>query len=200
MLSQIEKDQMLYTDRERVTRALAGDQDAFTDLVLEYERAVYNLTYRMLGDSVEADDAAQEAFLRAYRNLDRYDMQRPFKTWVLSIASHYCIDVIRKRRLSWLSLDDLLPGQMMAAIEHRSIEELTIDGERERTVQELLTLLKPDERAILVLRYWNDLSYDEIADALNTNVGVVKSRLFRARQALANRLKVAEFGLAYAAV
>lgn len=200
MLTQIEKDQMLATDRERVTRALAGDQDAFTDLVLSYERAVYNLTYRMLGDSVEADDAAQEAFLRAYRNLDRYDMDRPFKTWVLSIASHYCIDVIRKRRLSWLSLDDLLPGQMMAAIEHRSIEDLAIDGERERSVQDLLMRLKPDERAILILRYWNDLSYEEIADALRVNVGVVKSRLFRARQALANRIKVADYGLAYAAV
>src|SRR3954452_22993188 len=105
MLTQLQKDEMLITDRERVTRALTGDQDAFTDLVLQYERAVYNLTFRMLGDSVEADDAAQEAFLRGYTNLDRYDMMRSFKSWVLSIASHYCIDLIRKRRLSWLSLD-----------------------------------------------------------------------------------------------
>jgi len=200
MLTQLQRDEMLATDRERVTRALNGDQDAFTDLVLEYERSVYNLTYRMLGDSVEADDAAQEAFLRAYRKLDHYDMQRPFKTWVLSIASHYCIDIIRKRRMSWLSLDDLLPGQMMAALENRSIEDLAIDGERERTMQELLTLLKPDERAIIILRYWNDLSYEEIAEALGTNVGVVKSRLFRARQALANQFKVRELGLSFAAI
>ena len=200
MLSQIEKDQMITTDRERVTRALAGDQDAFTDLVVDYQRAVFNLTYRMLGDMVEAEDAAQEAFLRAYCKLDRYDMERPFKTWVLSIASNYCIDVIRKRRLSWLSLDDFLPGEMMAALETRSIEELAMDGERERTVQELLTLLKPDERAIIILRYWNDLSYEEIAEALGVNLGVVKSRLFRARQALANRMAVREMGLAFAAV
>src|SRR5215813_2818497 len=139
MITQLEKDQMIAQDREWVRRIEAGDQDAFTDLVLEYQRPVFNLTYRMLGDSVEADDAAQEAFLRAYRKLDHYDMQRPFRTWVLSIASHYCIDIIRKRRMSWLSLDDLLPGQMMAAIENRSIEDLAIDGERERTVQELLT-------------------------------------------------------------
>lgn len=195
MLSQTEKDQMLNTDRERVARTLAGDQDAFTDLVLDYNRAVYNLTYRMLGDTVEAEDAAQEAFLRAYRSLDRYDMARSFKTWVLSIASHYCIDVIRKRRMSWLSLDDFLPGELMAALEHRSVEEMAMDGERERTVQDLLKLLKPDERAIIVLRYWNDFSYEEIADMLKTNVGVVKSRLFRARQALANRIKVHEMGL-----
>lgn len=195
MLSQTEKDQMICRDRERVARALDGDQDAFTDLVMDYNRAVYNLTYRMLGDTVEAEDAAQEAFLRAYRSLDRYDSQRSFKTWVLSIASHYCIDVIRKRRVGWLSLDDFLPGEVMAALESRSVEELAMDGERERTIQHLLKLLKPDERAIIALRYWNDLSYEEIAEMLHTNVGVVKSRLFRARQALANRIKVHEMGL-----
>jgi RNA polymerase sigma-70 factor (ECF subfamily) len=199
MLSQVEREQMLITDRERVNRALDGDQDAFTDLVMDYQRSVYNLTYRMLGDTVEAEDAAQEVFLRAYLNLDRYDMDRPFKTWVLSIASHYCIDIIRKRRLSWLSLDDLLPGQMMAAIEDVSVEALFLDGERERTVQEMLKLVKPDERAIIILRYWNELSYEEIADALNVNVGVVKSRLFRARQALANQIKVREPGLVFSA-
>ncbi len=112
MLSQIEKDQMIAQDRERALRVMAGDQDAFSDLVIEYERAVYNLTYRMLGDHVEAEDAAQEAFLRAYTNIERYDTTRPFRTWVLSIASHYCIDLIRKRRMSWLSLDDLLPRQV----------------------------------------------------------------------------------------
>lgn len=198
MLTPVEKDQMINEDRELVQRVLAGDQDAFTDLVLTYQRAVYNLTYRMLNNTVEAEDAAQEVFIRVYNNLERYDMQRSFKTWVLSIASHYCIDEIRKRRLSWLSVDDLLPGELMAAIEHRSIEDLAIDGERNQTMQDMLTLLKPDERAIIILRYWNDLSYEEIADALDTNVGVVKSRLFRARQALANRLKLNEMGFAFA--
>lgn len=199
MLTQIEREQMIISDGERVARVLDGDQDAFTDLVIDYQRAVYNLTYRMLGDTVEAEDAAQEAFLRAYLNIDHYDVGRSFKTWVLSIASHYCIDIIRKRRLSWLSLDDLLPGQMMAAIEDASIEGLFIDGERERSVQEMLKLVKPDERAIIILRYWNDLSYEEIADALDVNVGVVKSRLFRARQALANQIKVREPALVFSA-
>ena len=199
MLSEVEKQQLILKDRERVTRVLDGDQDAFTELVMDYERAVFNLTYRMLGDMVDAEDAAQEAFLRAYRNLEHYDHSRSFRTWVLSIASHYCIDLIRKRRLSWLSLDDVLPGEMMAAIEHRSIEDLTIDSERERNLQAMLALVKPDERAIMILRYWNDLSYEEIADMLHVNVGVVKSRLFRARQALANRMKLYDVGFALAA-
>jgi RNA polymerase sigma-70 factor, ECF subfamily len=197
MLTQTEKDQTLITDRERVASALAGDQDAFTDLVMDYHRAVYNLAYRMLGDTVEAEDATQEAFLRAYRSLDHYDSERSFKTWVLSIASHYCIDVIRKRRMSWLSLDEFLPGEVMSTLEFRSVEDAATDGERNRTVQDLLRLLKPEERAIIVLRYWNDLSYEEIARMLRTNVGVVKSRLFRARQTLANRIKVHEMGLVF---
>lgn len=197
MLTQLEKDQINQQDRENVVRVLEGDQDAFTDLVLQHERAVYNLTYRMLGDATEAEDAAQEAFIRAYRHLEKYDQTRPFRTWLLSIASHYCIDLIRKRRLSWLSLDDLLPGQLMAAVEHRSIEDLAIDSERERDVQSMLSLLKPDDRAIIALRYWNDMSYEEIAEALDTNIGVVKSRLFRARQAVANRITIQEMGFAY---
>ena len=90
-------------EQNLVTRILAGDQESFAELVEVYQRSVYNLTYRMLGDAREAEDAAQEAFLRAYQHLDRYDADRPFKTWLLSIASNYCIDRLRKRRLTWLS-------------------------------------------------------------------------------------------------
>ena len=89
---------------EWVEAALDGDDEAFAELVYAYEDAVYNLCYRMLGNSVEAQDAAQEAYLRAYTNLRRYDTSRSFKTWVMSIASNYCIDVIRKRRMQLLSL------------------------------------------------------------------------------------------------
>src|SRR5512136_919462 len=96
-------------EHELVSRILAGDQESFAELVEVYQRSVYNLTYRMLGDAREAEDAAQEAFLRAYQHLDRYDAARPFKTWLLSIASNYCIDRLRKRRLTWLSIEEPLP-------------------------------------------------------------------------------------------
>ena len=82
------------SDQDLVRQVLAGDQQAFAQLVEEYQRPVYNLTYRMLGNAGEAEDAAQEAFLRAYQHLDRYDIDRSFKTWLLSIASNYCIDRI----------------------------------------------------------------------------------------------------------
>lgn len=177
-------------DLALVERVLDGDQQAFSDLVTTYQRSVFNLTYRMLGDAREAEDAAQETFLRAYRHLDRYDTSRPFKTWLLSIASHYCIDLIRKRRFSLFSLDELLPAQWLNSLNDGTPEDIVLNGERSEQLQRMLATLNPEERAIIVLRYWNDLSYAEIADMLGTNTNVVKSRLFRARQALANRLRV----------
>ncbi|HEX3052607.1 MAG TPA: sigma-70 family RNA polymerase sigma factor [Aggregatilineaceae bacterium] len=172
-----------------VAQTLAGDQQAFGELVHRYERDVFNLSYRMLNDRGEAEDAAQEAFLRAYANLDRYDPERPFKTWVLSIASNHCIDRIRRRRLTWLSLEEPLPPHPALTSDLPGPEEAALTNERNQVVQELLGQLPADYRMAVVLRYWYDLSYAEIADMLNTTESAIKSRLFRARQALADQLE-----------
>lgn len=172
-----------------VQRTLAGDQQAFGELVLRYERDVFNLCYRMLNERGEAEDAAQEAFLRAYSNLDRYDQERSFKTWVLSIASNHCIDRLRRRRLTWLSLDEPLPPHPALASDIPGPEEAALTNERNILVQELLEDLSPDYRLAVVLRYWYDLSYAEIADMLETTESAIKSRLFRARQAMADQLE-----------
>lgn len=165
-------------------QALRGNPEAFSNLVQIYQAPVYNLCYRMLGDGYEAEDAAQETFLRVYENLSRYDRQRPFSTWLLSIAAHYCIDQIRKRRMQLLSLDgesfldppDPNPGP----------EPALTQFEDQRRVQQLLAHLNPQDRAAVVLRYWYDYSYEEIAAALSLTVSAVKSRLHRARQVLAD--------------
>lgn len=177
---------------EWVQAALDGDQDAFAELVYAHQDVVYNLCYRMLGNRVEAEDAAQEAFLRAYLNLQRYDTARSFKTWVMSIASNHCIDVIRKRRMQIMSLDEPLPsGDQMALSSPEDGPELSaLKQERTEEIQALLDELQPDYRAAVVLRYWYDYSYVEIADALNTTESAIKSRLFRARQLLAERAAV----------
>jgi RNA polymerase sigma-70 factor, ECF subfamily len=172
-----------------VQRTLAGDPQAFGELVQRYERDAFNLAYRMLNDRGEAEDAAQEAFLRAYANLDRYDMTRPFKTWLLSITSNHCIDRIRRRRLTWLSLEEPLPPHPALTSDIPGPEEATLMNERNLLVQELLEELSPDYRLAVVLRYWYDLSYSEIAEMLDTTESAVKSRLFRARQTLAERLE-----------
>jgi RNA polymerase sigma-70 factor (ECF subfamily) len=173
---------------EWVSAALEGDQDAFAELVYTYQDSVYNLCYRMLYDRGEAEDAAQEAFLRAFLNLQRYDPARSFKTWLLTIASNYCIDRIRRRRLQWLSLDDPLPNMTLREDEPEP-EDVTIFREQSAAIQKLLNRLPPDYRASVVLRYWYDYSYVEIADILDTTESAIKSRLFRARQMLAETME-----------
>lgn len=175
-------------DVQWVNAALHGDQEAFAELVYAYQDAVYNLCYRMLGERTEAEDAAQEAFLRAYMNLGRYDSCRSFKTWVLSIASNHCIDRLRKRRLVWLSIEEPLPAHPALNAQEPEPEEAALIQERSSAVQALLNELSADYRAAVVLRYWHDYSYSEIANILDTTESAIKSRLFRARQTLADKI------------
>jgi RNA polymerase sigma-70 factor (ECF subfamily) len=184
-------------ETEQIRMARAGDQSAFGHLVTAYQTPVYNLAYRMLGDAAEAEEAAQEAFLRAYTSLRSYDPQRPFRSWLLSITSHYCIDRLRRRRLTWLSLDDeeeegyirnIAPERL--ASDCPDPEAVMVQQEREEWIQQLLAALPPTDRATVALRYWYDCSYEEIAETLHLTVSAVKSRLHRARCALAKTMAV----------
>jgi RNA polymerase sigma-70 factor (ECF subfamily) len=180
-------------DQERVwlEQALKGDTAAFGQLVQAYERPVYNLTYRILGNSAEAEDAAQETFLRAYTKLATYQPDRKFVNWLLSIASHYCIDRLRrKNRAPQLSLDEPLPPQWLASDGPQPDQEVSKKQEREH-VRRMLGTLPPVYRAAVVLRYWYDMSYQEIATAMDTSESAIKSRLHRARQMLAEQLQAA---------
>jgi RNA polymerase sigma-70 factor, ECF subfamily len=160
-----------------------GNDDAFVLLVERYQNAVYHLCYRMLGTSTEAEDAAQETFIRAYNAIDRYDTGRKFSTWLLSIATNYCIDQLRKRRLFTLSFDDMPYFDL--ADNGPGPEGTMLMGERQQQVRQLLNVLSDTDRAAIILRYWYDYSYDEIAEVLNLTNSAVKSRLHRARLALA---------------
>jgi RNA polymerase sigma-70 factor (ECF subfamily) len=177
------------TTDELITSAQAGHQAAFAELLKTHERPVYNLCYRMVGNAPEAEDATQETFLRAFSQLYRYDPSRPFKTWLLSIASHHCIDRLRRRRVQLLSIDDE-PIQQHPALRERLAgpEEAALRGEQRREIQSLLAGLGPDSRSAVIMRYWYDLSYEEIAAATGTTVSAVKSRLHRARAALSEML------------
>jgi RNA polymerase sigma-70 factor (ECF subfamily) len=176
--------EMQAQERAWAVAAQKGDQTAFMNIVDAYQRPVYNLCYRMLGDSAEAEDAAQETFLRAYTKLDTYQQSRKFSSWLLSIASHYCIDRLRRRRFQMVSWDDLPPWRWLPATEPQP-EEVTLTRERQDALRDLLAELPADYRAAIILRYWHDMSYDEIADTLDATVSAIKSRLFRARQMMA---------------
>ncbi len=172
---------------EWVEAALAQDQDAFAELVYLFQDPVYNLCYRMLGDAAEAEDATQEAFLRAFLNLRRYDTNRSFKTWLMSIASNHCIDRWRKRRMQLVSLDDEPTAAALALSSSDPLpEQAALNAEQSELLQGLLMKLEESYRLPLVLRYWYDYSYAEIAQLMNTTESAIKSRLFRARRTLAN--------------
>ena len=170
-------------ETECIKLALKGDQDAFTQLVETYQNPVYNLCYRMLGTPQAAEDAAQESFWRAYNNLKRYDLKRPFPTWLLSIAAHYCIDQQRRKRLPAMDLDEII--EFSAEDPGPSPEISLAKMEFSEEVQRQLAQLNENDRIVLVLRYWQDYSENEICEALGISKSAVKSRLHRARKNMA---------------
>ena len=172
-------------EAECLKLAQAGDQDAFTQIVETYQNPVYNICYRMLGTPQAAEDAAQETFWRAYRNIKRYDPSRPFATWLLSIAAHYCIDQQRRKRLPSLNLDEIIEFSVEDPAPNP--ERQAMDSEFSEDIQRQLAELSESDRAVLVLRYWHELSEEEISETLSITKSAVKSRLHRARQHLADQ-------------
>ena len=160
-----------------------GDRAAFGNLVEKYQRPVYNLCYHMLRNADEAEDASQEAFLRAFAKLDTYDEQRQFSTWLFSIASHYCLDRLKSPRISLVSWDSLRDYWSDGNTVQPEKTFLKVEANQE--VRDLLKTLRPDYRLIVILKYWYALSYQDIAQTLDTTVSVIKSKLFYARKKMA---------------
>ncbi len=167
-------------------QAQGGNRQAFARLVEAYQGPVYNLAYRMLGNAAEAEDATQETFVRMYTKLHTFQPERKLSSWVLSIASHYCIDRLRRRRGEFLSLDEEPVANTLRSGQPDP-QELAVRQETRDRVQAMVETLAPVYRVPLVLRYWHDLSYGEIAEVLGLSVQAVKSRLHRARLQMAER-------------
>ncbi len=160
-----------------------GDKAAFNQVVEKYQQPVYNICYQMLGNIHEAEDAAQEVFLRAYTKLDTYDDRRQFSSWLFAIASHYCLDRLKSPRvplISWSVLGNFYADRVTA-----QPERTLLTAETTQEVRALLDILQPDSRAAVVLKYWYILPYQEIADILGTTVSAIKSRVFYARKKMA---------------
>lgn len=171
-----------------VLQAQQGNDEAFTNLVETYQKPVYNLCYRMVGEPEEAEDAAQETFLRAYQNLHRYDPSRSFGTWILSIAAHYCIDRLRKRKFAMFSMDAENEDGSSFELPDPASPDPEVESVKQEERDHLHLLLKDldaTDRAAVIMRYWYDFSEVEIASSLKLTVSAVKSRLHRSRRALA---------------
>ena len=174
---------MLVNESEWLIKAQRGDAEAFTCLLEAYQRPVFNLCYRMLGNAQDAEDAAQETFLRAYQYLKRYDNNRPFSTWLLSIAAHYAIDQIRKRKMQIVSVEELPVPDLP---EPSPGMELNLSKkEEQQRIKAVIGVLDAADRAAVVMYYWYDFSYEEICQALSLSTSALKSRLHRARRVMA---------------
>jgi RNA polymerase sigma-70 factor (ECF subfamily) len=172
---------MIPDERDLARRAARGDTEAFGELVRCHQAGVYNVAYRMLGERREAEDAAQEAFLRAYRAVRSLDPARPPGPWLRRIAVNVCLNRLERREAAPLEDEppDFEPGP----------ESRTVERERSRQIRAALLSLPPRYRAAIELRHFQELSYSEMAEALHRPMSDVKSDLFRARKMLAAFLK-----------
>lgn len=174
--------------------ALKGDQQAFAEIVGLYQDKLYHMAYRMLSSRQEAEDVVQDTFLRVYKNLDRYDDTMKFSTWIYRIATNLCIDRLRKRKPSY-SLDaettehEGLDGYSMIPSDNRTPESETLLSEMQATVHKAIDNLPAKYKSVMVLRYLQDLSLQEIGDVLDMPVTTVKTRVHRGREFLRKRLE-----------
>jgi len=174
-------------DLRLIERARRGDHAAFGQLVERYKEAVYRLAYRILRQSGDAEDAAQEAFVRAYVAIDSFDPQYRFYTWLSTIAQHVCFRTLRSRDWRIVSVDPALVRASRAHVEDGPELGLLL-RERDEAIRGLVDGLPSKYRQVLILRHWHDLSYEEIARATELSLSSVKTRLYRARQMLATAL------------
>lgn len=163
-----------------VQQATGGDLQAFEELVRRLERRVYGFAYQHLRDAAEAHDLAQEIFVKLYRNLDRYDPERPFEPWFWKLASNTSINYARRR----------VP--LPAEASEEAVDESTTIPRHDPALVAALALLDPAYRLPVLLHYYADLSLEQVSQSLNVSVAAVKSRLHRARAQLRNTLAEAE--------
>jgi RNA polymerase sigma-70 factor, ECF subfamily len=192
------------TDSDLVARARRGNQEACREIVRRYERPIFNMIVRMVRDRALAEDLSQDTFLKAFSRLDRYDPAYRLSNWLFKIAHNTVIDHVRKQKSAALSPDSLSRGEDLSALEPgdpaaRDPIETLAQAELARAVDCAMASLRPEYRQVVVLRYQEELSHEEIARIMGLPVGTVKSHLHRARAQLAvalARLRPAEAGMA----
>ncbi|WP_107038521.1 RNA polymerase sigma factor [Brumimicrobium mesophilum] len=178
-----------------VDRAREGDQAAFAELMSRYREPVYFMLLKMIKNTDDADDLTIEAFGKAFNRIHQYSPSYAFSTWLFKIASNNCIDFIRKKRVSMTSMDHAYTNENGEPVGLQvdggllDPEETFIKNQKVKTMREVVDKLKPRYKELIVKRYFEELTYDEIAEELDLPLGTVKAQLFRAREFLANVMK-----------
>jgi RNA polymerase sigma factor (sigma-70 family) len=182
-------------DYSVVLQAISGDQQAYDTLLNRYRNSVYHAMFKMVNNRDDADDLTIEAFGKAFNKLPSYAPNYAFSTWLFKIAINNCIDHIRKKRLKTYSMDDTITKDSTCEFSHSirdyepDPEQMMIHDQKIAHVRHLVQILNTKYRAMIELRYYEELSYEEIATELSLPLGTVKAQLFRAKEILYQQLQ-----------
>lgn len=180
-------------DFNLVSKAKEGDQKAYAEIMQRYKDSIYFMALKMVNNKDDAMDLTVETFAKAFENLEKYKPEYAFSTWLFRIATNNSIDFIRKKRLNVVSIDALAEEQgedqyLQVRAEGFNPEEISIRKQESEKLKNMVEQLPLRYRTLIVLRYYEELSYDEIAQQMDIPIGTVKAQLFRARDLMANIL------------
>ena len=172
------------TDVELVAECLEGNKDAFSEIIYRYKRLIYSVAYKFARDNDEVNDLAQEAFIKIYKSLSKYDCQYKFSTWSVKVATNICLDHVRRKKLKSVSLDEIenFTGS------NNSPEEYYLRKEKSQTLKNAIEELPEIYRVPILMYHQKGMSYKEIADSLGKPMSIIKNRIFRARHTLKESL------------
>jgi RNA polymerase sigma-70 factor (ECF subfamily) len=186
------------TDHELVALAQKGSEKAYRELLGRYQRPVFSLVYRMLRDREQAEDLAQETFVRVFNNIGRYDPKYKFSSWIFKIATNLTIDHIRKKEVATVSIDgsryavtsdEIEASTITVASDDENPEELLEAKELGESIEGAIGALRPEYRTAILLRHVEGREYQEIADIMSLPLGTVKTFIHRARHELRAKLE-----------
>ncbi len=181
-------------DYELIDRAIRGEQNAYDKLMKKYYNLVHNLIFRMIYNKEDVEDLAQEAFIKAFNSLDKFDRQFAFSTWLYKIASNNCIDYLRKKKLNTISIDKEIDSEdddlrfEIPDVEFKPDRSI-IEEERKALLEEAIASLPVKYRTVILMRHRDEKEYEEISKELKLPLGTVKAHIFRGRELLNKYLK-----------
>ncbi len=175
---------MELTDVQIIEKCLAGDSEIFEELINRYKKLIYSVVYNLINNKEEVNDIAQEVFIRIYKALNRYNPEYKFSTWSVKITTNFCLDILRKRRVSSVPMEEAIG----VADSVDTPEEAYIKSEQREKIKKAIVSLPEKYRIPIILFHKNGLSYDEITKILNEPLSIVKNRLYRARLMLKDKL------------
>ncbi len=176
---------MALSDEQLVKKIIQGETYFFDELVTRYRKQVFSICYRMVRQREEAEDLAQEVFVKAYRYLKQYNPEHKFSSWILKIATNTSIDALRKKKLDTMPLEEEIETHR----EDMSAEKAFLQEEARQEIESAIGRLPQEHRIVVLLYHQQGKSYQEIADILDIPLSMVKNRLFRARKTLKAELE-----------